>query len=179
MLQAEAQLVTPLWTEVPQSYPGGWEHDFCLWRDAVLVWKGQGFAANNAAGVEFLTVHQGEIIEVKVDLGSWALNIRADGAGEIGVYNTYDATARVPARTFDFRVVRERLLAVSDSERETVNAPRVFFIRNGQTSFRSRRVRDTQLVAELYTAALRAAVDRQPGFDRHLKDQPPVGTSAG
>jgi len=168
---------TPLWMNGPYTHPGGKDHNFCLWRESVLVWKGQGthtFGANSVKGIDYLNAHQGEITELKVDVERWTLNIRADGSGEIDVRDSYDSKADVPVGTFDFQAVRDRLLAARDDHKGLTDKASMFLIRRGQTSFKGSGVRDTEIVGALYKRALQFAVNKQPGFERWLKDHPPL-----
>jgi hypothetical protein len=165
----------PLWINGPYAYQDG--REFHLLHQSVLVGPHRHrpwFAANHEAGVRFLTAHQGEIKAVSLGTpSSWSLRIQPNGSAELALPGWSDCHARVPAGTFDFASVRDRLLEVCSEGLERSRPWYVCFPRSGQTSCRGKGVTNVRLVRTLFRRALGAVESKEAKFDELLRRFPP------
>ena len=125
--------------------------------------------------MEFLTANQSEIARLTVSTPSqWMLDVLPDGSGRIGVFGQREVKAAVPAGTFDFAALRDRLLAACGEGGDCADPSLVFFFRSGRGYAEGKAVRDVSLVAGTIERALNAATGRGEAFERLLRERPPL-----
>jgi hypothetical protein len=166
----------PVWTNGRYPY---WDNSFSfhLWHGSVLVGQvggGLWCGANDEVGVRFLAAHQGAIREVGLGLHfSWSLSSFPDGSAEVTLPNWTDSTGRIPAGTFDFAAVRDRLQAAC-SEGSTDGAGwYAVFARSGQSSTRGLAVHDASLARDLFRRAFASVASKEASFDELVAKFPP------
>lgn len=150
----------PIWLKGP--YVHGEDADFYLWRNVLVanLWGCYHFGANHASGIEFLTTHQGPVVEISLMVGMcWRLNIRKDGSTVVRYQEgAIDEAAQAGLQAIgNFEKLVSRLTGLSPPEWQGDRGLVVFLYRQGQSSCQGRFLRDAQVATRLFQIAITQA----------------------